>query len=84
MNETINFIDNRKSVRTYIDKDICRDDKERIIHSAMRAPTAGNMMLYTIIEVEDQDKKDKLAKAKKIMKGKYGLKFRPHQPISSY
>ncbi|MFX0143286.1 MAG: nitroreductase family protein, partial [Candidatus Hodarchaeota archaeon] len=31
-----------------------------IIHSAMRAPTAGNMMFYSIIEVKDQKKKEML------------------------
>lgn len=61
MNRTLTLIDNRKSVRTYIDREIPRDFKDRIIHAAMRAPTAGNMMLYTIIEVEDQKMKDKLA-----------------------
>ena len=61
MNETLKLIHNRKSVRKYIDKDINRDFKDKIIHAAMRAPTAGNMMLYTIIEVEDQSLKDKLA-----------------------
>jgi len=61
MNETLKLIENRKSVRAYIDKDITQDFKDKIIFSAMRAPTAGNMMLYTIIEVEDQKLKDKLA-----------------------
>jgi len=50
MNETLKLIENRKSVRAYIDKDITQDFKDKIIFSAMRAPTAGNMMLYTIIE----------------------------------
>lgn len=61
MNETLKLMENRKSVRSYTEKEISRDYKEKIIHAAMRAPTAGNMMLYTIIEVEDQDLKDKLA-----------------------
>jgi len=61
MNETLKLIDNRKSVRTYIDKDISRNFKDKIIHAAMRAPTAGNMMLYSMIEVDDQSMKEKLA-----------------------
>lgn len=61
MNATLTLIDNRKSVRAYVEKDIPRDFKDQIIHAAMRAPTAGNMMLYTIIEVDDQKMKDKLA-----------------------
>lgn len=61
MNNTLKLIDNRKSVRTYLDKEIPREYKDRIIESAMRAPTAGNMMLYSIIEVDEQNLKDKLA-----------------------
>lgn len=60
MNETLRLIENRKSVRVYIDKDIAQDFKDKIIYSAMRAPTAGNMMLYTILEVEDQKLKEQL------------------------
>ena len=29
----------------------------------MRSPTAGNMMLYSILEIKDQEKKDKLVKS---------------------
>ena len=61
MNETLKLIHNRKSVRVYLDKDITQDFKDKIIHAAMRAPTAGNMMLYTMIEVDEQSMKDKLA-----------------------
>lgn len=61
MNETLKLIHNRKSVRTYIEKDINRDYKDKIIQAAMRAPTAGNMMLYSMIEVDDKQLKEKLA-----------------------
>lgn len=61
MNGTLKLIDNRKSVRAYADKEIPRDFKDRIIEAAMRAPTAGNMMLYSMIEIDDQEMKDKLA-----------------------
>ena len=62
MNETINLLNQRKSVRAFEDKLIPSDIKEEIIKSAMRAPTAGNMMLYSIIDITDQAIKDKLAK----------------------
>jgi nitroreductase len=61
MNETIQLLMQRKSVRAYEDKLISQEDKETIIKSAMRAPTAGNMMLYSIIDITDQGLKDKLA-----------------------
>ncbi len=61
MNETLKVIENRKSVRNYSSTLINEEEKQIILHAAMRAPTAGNMMLYSIIEVEDQKLKDQLA-----------------------
>lgn len=61
MNETITLLMNRKSVRSFENKPLPGPVKECILQAAMRAPTAGNMMLYTIIEVEDQCMKDRLA-----------------------
>ena len=61
MNDTLKTILNRRSTRKYADTPITREEKNTILQAAMRAPTAGNMMLYSIIEVEDQVLKDKLA-----------------------
>ena len=63
LNDTINLIQNRRSVRSYEKKLLSEKNKNIIINSAMRSPTAGNMMLYSIIEVEDQKIKDKLVKS---------------------
>ena len=60
MNQVIEVIHNRKSVRAYEDKPLPEDVRDMILKSAMRAPTAGNMMLYSIIEVSDQETKNKL------------------------
>ena len=62
MNPTIEVIENRKSIRAYLDKPILQAERDAIMNAALRSPTAGNMMLYTIIEVNDQDIKDKLVK----------------------
>ena len=62
MNPVLKVIYERKSIRAYENKDIPEDIKDEIIKAAMKAPTAGNMMLYSIIEVADQSKKDNLAK----------------------
>jgi nitroreductase len=51
----------RKSVRAFTDREITKDEKDAIIRAAMEAPTAGNQMLYTIIDVTDQAIKDRLA-----------------------
>lgn len=61
MNEVLQIIHNRRSVRAYSDQPLSENEKGTILAAAMRAPTAGNMMLYTIIEVEDQKLKDRLA-----------------------
>jgi len=62
MNETLKTIDDRRSLRGYDSRAISSEHKKWILHSAFRAPTAGNMMLYSIIEVADQKMKDKLVK----------------------
>lgn len=61
MNETLKVIENRRSVRNFSQTQISDDEKQLILHAAMRAPTAGNMMLYSIIDVDDQKLKDQLA-----------------------
>jgi FMN reductase (NADPH) len=62
MNHTIALLSNRKSVRAYEKKKISRNLKDTILDATMRAPTAGNMMLYSIIEIKDQRTKDRLVK----------------------
>jgi FMN reductase (NADPH)/FMN reductase [NAD(P)H] len=60
MNHTLELIHNRKSVRAYAKKEVSREVRDQILLAAMRAPTAGNMQLYSIIEVTDQAIKDRL------------------------
>ena len=48
MNQTIDVLMKRKSVRQFEEKEIPADIKEAILAAAMRAPTAGNSMLYSI------------------------------------
>ncbi|PAB60177.1 nitroreductase family protein [Anaeromicrobium sediminis] len=61
MNETIQFINNRVSIRKFNNKPIDEKIMDNIIHAAMRAPTAGNMMLYSIIKIQDKDMLKKLS-----------------------
>jgi len=51
----------RISLRQYAELPIKLEDKEAIIQAAMRAPTAGNMMMYSMIIVTDQDLKQRLS-----------------------
>jgi len=61
MNETLALIEQRKSVRVYEPRPLEPGQRDAIVHAALRAPTAGNMMLYSILEIEDQALKDRLA-----------------------
>jgi nitroreductase len=60
--ETLELIKNRVSLRKYQDKPLSKEHFDIILESAMRAPTAGNMMLYSIIVIEDEEKKKLLSK----------------------
>ncbi|MCL4515900.1 MAG: nitroreductase family protein [Firmicutes bacterium] len=58
---TIDLIRRRVSLRNYAPRPITPEHLDLILESAMRAPTAGNMMLYSIIVVEDPAKKQALS-----------------------
>lgn len=62
LNSTLETIENRVSLRRYKDKKIEDEDLDQIINSAMRAPTAGNMMLYSILVIKNEEKKKILSK----------------------
>jgi FMN reductase (NADPH)/FMN reductase [NAD(P)H] len=62
MNETIDLLMKRRSVRAYDARPIPDEAREQILAATMRAPTAGNMMLYSIIEVTEQSMKDALSR----------------------
>ena len=50
-----------KSVRVFTDDPITDEDKKLILTSAIQAPSAGCQLLYTILDITDQNKKDRLA-----------------------
>lgn len=51
MNPVIETILQRKSVRAYEKKPVSPEARGQLLQATLRAPTAGNMMLYSIIEV---------------------------------
>ncbi|MBQ8503853.1 MAG: nitroreductase family protein [Clostridia bacterium] len=61
MNTTIEQLKNRKSCRAYENKPIPPDIKRAILDSALQAPSAGNMTLYTILDITDEDLKKRLS-----------------------
>lgn len=62
MNPTLRLLLERKSIRVYEEKPVPDHVKQEILQAAFRAPTAGNMMLYSIIEVREQSIKDTLVR----------------------
>lgn len=61
MNPTIDALFRRRSVRSYADKEIPPAAKRAILDAAIQAPTAGNMTLYTILDITDPAIKARLA-----------------------
>lgn len=61
MNKTIDLINKRSSVRKFNDVPIDTSDMDVIINSALRAPTAGNMMMYSIIKIKNKETLEKLS-----------------------
>ena len=61
MNEIIRSLHTRKSVRVYEKKPIPSDHRQAILDAAVQAPTAGNMSLFTILDITDQALKDRLS-----------------------
>lgn len=60
MNATEKTLQTRTSLRRYADRPISEEERLSILSAAMAAPTAGNMMLYSIIEITDQALKESL------------------------
>jgi len=61
MNEIIQSLLERKSVRAYTDQEIPEEDVQLILNAAMQAPTAGSQQLYTILRITDPEKKHRLS-----------------------
>lgn len=60
MNDVIRQLKERKSVRMFEDREISARDKALILEAAAMAPTAGNQQLYTILDITDQQLREKL------------------------
>lgn len=54
MNEIIKSLKSRRSLRVFSEKDIPEDVRKTILNAALEAPSAGNMTLYTILDIREQ------------------------------
>ena len=62
MNQTIQQLYDRKSIRVFTPQEITPEEKNAILTAATMAPTAGNQQLYTILDITDQSIKEALVK----------------------
>ena len=61
-NKTIELLHKRGSCRHFQDKKIPEETLDLILGAAVHAPSAGNLQAFSIIKVEEQDRKEKLMK----------------------
>ncbi len=61
MNDVLKTIHERASVRAFDAMPLTKEHEDAIIHAALRAPTAGNMQLYSILRVKNPETLQKLA-----------------------
>lgn len=60
MNQTLQTIHHRRSIRAFTNQALEQETIDQILHASIRSPTAGNMMLYSILQITDPDLKKKL------------------------
>lgn len=61
MNETVNGLLERKSVRAFTGESISEENVRLILEAAVNAPTAGNQQMYTILNITDGKLKEQLS-----------------------
>ena len=57
-NETLRSIRDRRSIRTFLEKEISEDDLLAILHAAHQAPSAHNQQSWRFIVMKDKSKSD--------------------------
>mgnify|MGYP001027719194 CR=1 FL=1 len=65
MDNILNTIYSRKSVRSFIDKEIEEEKVEKLLKAAMAAPSAMNKQPWEFIVIDDSDTLEKLGSIKK-------------------
>ena len=59
--DTLSLIWTRRSIRDFERRKIEKETVDKLKEMTLRSPSAGNMEMYTILEVEDEAKKKELA-----------------------
>ncbi len=61
MNPVLDCLRTRKSVRAFTTEPVSPEARDLILDAAVQAPTAGNQMLYTILDIRDREIRERLA-----------------------
>ncbi|BES64171.1 nitroreductase family protein [Gottschalkiaceae bacterium SANA] len=79
MNPILQAIEKRQSLRNFGGPLVTDEEREAILHAALRAPTAGNMMMYSIVQIRSKETLKTLAETCDhqpfIGKASFGLLF---------
>ena len=79
MNPILEAIEKRQSLRNFGGPAVTDEEREAILHAALRAPTAGNMMMYSIVQIRSKETLKTLAETCDhqpfIGKSSFGLLF---------
>lgn len=59
--DALTLIGQRKSLRAYDDRPVTQEVRSLVLNAALRAPTAGALMLYSIIEIDSPELKEALS-----------------------
>ena len=62
MNQVVEVLENRRTIRKYSDRPIPDEIRDSIIRCAQRAPSGCNFQHYSIINITDKDLQMKLQK----------------------
>ena len=65
MSENLNLLFQRRSIRTFIEGDVSKDQIDQLLKAAMAAPTAGNKRPWHITVIQNKDLLQQLADAGK-------------------
>lgn len=74
--DVLSAIRERRSIRSFLDKEVPEDDIKKIIECGTLAPSAGNLQPWEFVIVRDPRRKDALAQAA------YGQDFIAEAPVA--
>jgi len=59
--ENLNFFTNRRTIRSYSDREVTTETIQELMEAAVRTSTTGNMQLYSVVVSRDKEVKEALA-----------------------